>query len=493
MPPNNLPMLYDSRGQPVRGVSGTTASRRVAITDTFGAPGFANYSGYVSGFEDRFDDGSRQALYRSYQKMLRDTAIVAAGVHFYLNVLAKQKWSFEPAEADKDQMYADLAEKIMMWGDTSWTQIVRRASLYRFFGFSVMEWTARRGLGDYQIDDSDSALITIKDLEPRPFQTIERWDTDEHGRVMGMIQRSPQTQHEIYLPVVKTLYLVDKALSDSPQGFGLMRSMVSAARQLEIYERLEAIGFENDLRGIPVVRYPKQELDRMVRAGTITSQQAEKWREPLVSFVKKHGRTEGSGIVLDSSTYTTEDEAGRPSNIPKWAVEIMKGGTTALPENNKAIMRKNREMARIMGAEGLLLGDGSTGSYSLSKDKSHIFFLLVDGSLLYMRESAERQLLRVFWRLNGFPMEMMPSLKTEAVRYSDVEQVTASLVDMANAGAPLIPNDPAINDVRSQLGVSPQPEYEPAIEPEEDPEEDPPDDPDDEPEDDDDDAVLVDD
>ena len=48
----------------------------------------------------------------------------------------------------------------------------------------------------------------------------------------------------------------------------------------------------------------------------------------------------------------------------------------------------------------------------------------------------------------------MPELSTEAVRFTDVEQIGATLRDMATAGAVLEPDDPIIGEVRDLMGVS---------------------------------------
>ena len=65
---------------------------------------------------------------------------------------------------------------------TPWHRIVRRLSMYRFYGFSIMEWTAKR---------RDDGLLTFADVEPRAQRTIERWDVDETGKVMGALQTKP--------------------------------------------------------------------------------------------------------------------------------------------------------------------------------------------------------------------------------------------------------------------------------------------------------------
>ena len=138
-------------------------------------------------------------------------------------------------------------------------------------------------------------------------------------------------------------------------------------------------------------------------------------------------------------------------------MELLKGSATSFKENAEAIERVNREMARVLGVEQLLLGAGN-GSYALSADKTSSFFLLVDGALTEIREAVVEDLLKTLWELNGWDPEMMPELTTEAVRHTDVQEMAAVLRDMAAAGAVLDINDPAINEVREILGLSPQPE-----------------------------------
>ena len=111
-------------------------------------------------------------------------------------------------------------------------------------------------------------------------------------------------------------------------------------------------------------------------------------------------------------------------------------------------------MARIMGTEGLLLGGDKVGSLALSRDKSHNLFLVVDGTLLEIGQQFDRDMLDVAWMLNGWPDEMKPTMNHEAVQFKDIEQIAAALRDMANAGAILDDDDPAIGEVRDLLGLS---------------------------------------
>jgi hypothetical protein len=125
-----------------------------------------------------------------------------------------------------------------------------------------------------------------------------------------------------------------------------------------------------------------------------------------------------------------------------------------------AIERLNREMARVLGVEHLLLGSDSAGSFALSKDKTQSFGLIVASTLQEIKETFQSDFLVPLFELNGWDFDLMPTFKVEQIQYRDIEQVTTALRDMATAGATLMPDDPAINEVRDLLGLSHAPEME---------------------------------
>jgi len=419
--------------------------KRVPPTEAAGVPGTAIFGGFIQDNEKNVNIASREERFKTYSEILANTSIVAAGVRYFLNLVATAEWKFVPADHPEGERFAKLAEEMLTEDPrTSWHRIVRRAAMYRFYGFSIQEWTARR---------RDDGLLTFADIAPRAQLTIERWDIDKEGVVLGMLQRSPQTQEELYIPRTKTLYMVDDTLNDSPEGLGLFRHLVAPAQRLARYEQLEGFGFETDLRGVPIGRGPFTELAKMVQAGDLSKEQRVAIEAPLRKFIKNHVKTAQLGMLLDSITYESKDEAGRASSAKQWDVELLKSSGTSFAENANAIERLNRELARILNVEQLMLGSGSVGSFALSKDKTNAFFLLVDGALAEIREMIDEDLLKTLWRLNGFPVEAMPEIKTQAVRFTDVEQIAATLRDMATSGAPLGLDDPVINEVRDLMGV----------------------------------------
>ena len=86
-----------------------------------------------------------------------------------------------------------------------WRGVVRKAATYKFYGFSIQEWTAKR---------LDNGLIGIGRIDARPQSTIERWMRDDVGDIESVWQRSPQNSNEIEIPRDKLIYIVDDALRE---------------------------------------------------------------------------------------------------------------------------------------------------------------------------------------------------------------------------------------------------------------------------------------
>jgi hypothetical protein len=297
------------------------------------------------------------------------------------------------------------------------------------------------------------------DVEPRPQVTIEQWDTDLSGFVHGVQQRVPQNGELTYLPREKIVYVVDDSLNDSPQGLGLFRHLVEISNRLEKFELLEAYGYETDLRGVPIGRAPYAGIRAAVNNKTMTTAQANTALQNLKGFIEKHIKNPRLGLMLDSAVYSSLDDAQTPSQQRQWDVEILKGeGALSSEAVAKAIDRLNREMAIVLGVEGLLLGSNKTGSFALSKDKSHNFALIVDSTLQELADSFASDLVTRIFDLNGWDRKLTPKLKPDATRYRDIEQITGALKDMSQAGAILMPNDPVISEVRDLMGVERPPE-----------------------------------
>jgi len=422
---------------------------RVAATKTIGVPGTAIWNGYI-------DEGERdQALigqnrYRTYSDILANVSIVAAGTRYFLNLISNATWNIDPVDDTPEaKRFAEDVEFIIDQMNMPWRRVVRKAATYKFYGFSIQEWTAKR---------LDNGLIGIGRIDARPQSTIERWMRDDVGDIESVWQRSPQNSNEIEIPRDKLIYIVDDALNDSPEGLGLFRHLSEPTRRLKRFEQLEGYGFESDLRGIPVGRAPLAHLAELVKNGEITEAERTAIVQPLVDFMGNHIKNPKLSLLVDSVVYQSTGDNETPSNVKQWDLELLKAGSTSQGEIHETIRRLNEEIARILSMEGLLLGSGPNGTRSLSEGKSNNLAIVVDSTQKEMAETFDRDFIAVIGELNGWPKEMWPKFNPEPIRFKDVGEVTQALNDMAAAGAILAPDDPAINAVRGLLSMPPQTE-----------------------------------
>ncbi|MGI9491964.1 MAG: phage portal protein family protein, partial [Geminicoccaceae bacterium] len=177
-------------------------------------------------------------------------------------------------------------------------------------------------------------------------------------------------------------------------------------------------------------------------------------RKPMVDFVTNHIRGSDTGLLLDSSVYTGGGEDETPIKAEKFGVELLSGGSYGHKEISEAIERINREIARVLGVEQLLLGADSAGSLALSRDKSQAFFMVVNAALTELKTSFRSDLIDPLWILNGFDEELKPELDFESVEFKDPEQISKVIKDLATSGVPIEPEDDLVDELLAVVGLS---------------------------------------
>ncbi len=430
--------LVDTRGRPL------VPTRRTSPRISIGVSGTTAYGGYVqSGERNPRLIGFRR--YETFTDILVNASIVSACIRLFLNLIAKADWTVEPVDDSGDaRAHAEMLEEWLIHDPaTSWRRIVRRSAGYVFYGFSIQEWTMM----------PKDNVLTFKDIAPRAQKTIERWAVEDSGEVHGVWQRSPHTGAEIFLPRNRIVYLVDDSLNDSPEGLGILRHMVDPAERLKKLQKLETMGFETDLGGIPIGRAPLAELDKAVQAEKIEAADAKASLDALRAFLKNPVRTPDKSLILDSAVYAGEDDAASPSQVHQWGIDLLEAESKGLDAVHTAIERTNRDLARILGCEQLLLGGDGAGSFALSEQKAAQLFLIIDATLQEIADSYERDLVDPIWKFNGLDPDLKPELKPASPSFNDVGEITVALRDLATAGAIILPNDPVVRDIYGRLGL----------------------------------------
>jgi len=429
-------------------MNGPQPTKTARPTQMAGVPGFMLAGGIV---QSRERDSTLRGLRRfeTFNNNLLNVAIVGAAVRYFLDLAGNgAEWAVAPAD-EGDAAAVDAAEFVQNVFDdleeTPFSTVMKRAATFRFHGFSIAEWA---------VCSREDGRIGFSEIENRPQHTIEEWHLDSRSTVVGAWQRDPANGKMLYLPRNKILYLVDDTLEASPEGVGLYRHIARGADGIRRFEDLEHYGFETDLRGVPVGRAPLGELARMVEDGVITAAEAAAAREVLRGFIENHVRGPKTGLMLDSATYTTEDDKQTPSAVRQWDVELLKAGGVSHESIGKAIRRKTFEIARLLGAEFLLLGEDGSGSLALADEAKERIYHMVNSTRKEMGHAQTSQLIARICDLNNIPRAIRPVAAPAKVEKRKVGDVVDSLAKMAQAGAPIMPDDPAVNEVRDMLGLS---------------------------------------
>ena len=415
-----------------------------------GKSGSVGISGIINNNE-RNPRVAGENRYRVAQDIIYNCSAVVAGFRGFQTLVSRPKWSATPAldlgngtkSSDAAKAGAEFAERLLEQPMESWPRIVRRMAAHKMYGFGIHEWVAGR---------RPDGLVGLGKLKIRPWHTIKKWDVDEHGNVLGVWQTPNTILNEVYLPRESFLYLCDDALQDSPEGLGLWRHMVDPWERMKVYLRLEAQGYERDLRGIPVGRAPLAQIDADT---TKTPEQKKAMLDGIKNAVKMESKSADTGFVLDSATYEQVTSDGTaPSAQPMWDLELLTGNSSGFAELNNAILRLRFDMLMMMGMETMALGDTSSGSRALSQEKSRGLAMNIDSCIDEMCDAMNTDVLPMIWMLNGWPLSTLPNYKAESAAFKDIVAVTQALANIAQAGVMIDPADPAVNEVRLMAGLS---------------------------------------
>ena len=420
--------------------------RRPRETEIIGAPGTQIHGGYLTENETDRTLTHRQK-YRVFSEALVNCSIVAASVRYFTNLVGGATWTVQASPDDVNGEYADLVESILFEDmiERRWPNVVKRLAMYRFYGFAIFERTVRK---------REDGITTLFDLGPRPQNTIEKWDMDK-GILQGVSQLVPQDSRYVYMPRSKLVYIKDDSISDNPDGLGLFRQVIAPVRRLWRYEQLENIGYDGDLRGVPVGRAPYGELNEIAaenKGNDDLIAELKKSARNIETFVTDHVKSPNQGIILDSAVHSTMDATGRPSSIYKYSVDLLQGSSTSIPEILKSIDRCNLEIARVLGTEIMILGNGE-GSHALANQKADQLTLTLNDTLNHIQFVIKRDVLRPLWIMNGFDERLMPKLEVAAANNISVGEMTAAIRDLAQAGAMITPIDEINNFIRARMGA----------------------------------------
>lgn len=395
------------------------------LLQELGVTGLWQFSGYLT--EEKLQQlrGTRELAV--YREMADNDATVGA-INFAIEFLIKSvKWWAMPASDTPEALeYAEFLEECMNDMSHTWQSLISEIISMVWFGFQYSEIIYKKRMGLDQTDPTlrskfNDGRIGWRKIPTRAQESILHWVFDGDGGIRGAVQLPPDGGPLVNLPIEKCLLFRTVSRKNNPQGRSMLRNAFVAWFRKKEMERIEAVGIERDLAGLPYLYVPPSLLDP--NATDAEKAILEAYQKILVSV--RNG-DEQSALVFPS---TFDDQGNRLVEFG-----LVNSNSRRTVNTNDIILRYQKDILTSVLADILVMGQTNVGSYALSSSKTYLFAVAI-GSL--MDEIAnvfnDHAIVRL-WKLNGFPMELMPKLVHGDLEKQDLQVVAQAVLQMAQSG-----------------------------------------------------------
>ena len=314
-----------------------------------------------------------------YTEMSSNDSIIGACLHAIKQILRESRWTVKPGDENVAECKKDAAflETCMSGMTYSWSDFISDTLSMLTYGWSYFEQVFQQ-----QRDGS----ITWKKLAHRKQSSMERWEIDDVGEVLGLYQRPAPDYRLVYLPMAKSLLFRTESAGNNPEGRSILRNAYRAWYFKKNIEEIEGIGIERDLAGLPILTPPE---NFKIDGDDTETKAALAWAKKLVASIR---RDEQDGIILPFG----------------WEFKLLGSPGQRQFDTTTVINRYNKEIAVTVLAQFIMLGMERTGSYALAKEQTDIFYLCLEGWADAIGSVFNRYAIPTLFGLNGVSKEIRP-------------------------------------------------------------------------------------
>ena len=279
-----------------------------------------------------------------------------------------------------------------------------------------------RGIPDPFISSKyDDGRIGWRTWAVRGQETRDRWEYDPGtGDTLGMWQLAPPEYKQVYIPIQKALHFRLRAVEGNPEGYSLLRHAYRPWYFRKNIEKVEGIGIERDLAGLPTAWLPPEYM----------ADDADDGKKALYAMVKKIvtqiRRDESEGLVFPLA----HDDKGHQL----FDFKLMTSGGARQFDTNKIIMRYDQRIAMSFLADFLLLGHESVGSFALASSKTELFARAVGAILDSMCDTININAIPTLIAFNNISPKYIPTLTHGDMSAPDLNELGTFIQRLSLAG-----------------------------------------------------------
>lgn len=389
-----------------------------------GVSGLWQFSGYTN--EERLLQLQGIRGQKIFRQMSENDPTIGAFLYAIEFLLRNVAVRVEPAsDSPEDIEYAEFVTSCM--GDMSHTfeSTISEILSMCVFGWSGLEIVYKRRLGPEGDDPTtrsnyDDGYIGWRKLPIRSQESLQRWQFDNDGGVQGWWQQPPQGGPLLFIPINKALLFRTTSKKNNPEGFSLLRRAYTAWYRKSNMERIEAIGVERELSGLPVLYVPKEMLAADADANTKAV------LETYKRIVRNIRNDEQQGLVLP----TELDEQGKKL----LELTLLSSSSRRSIDTSAIITRYAKEILTCVLADVLTLGQGAVGSFALASSKTNLFSFALGSILDELVAPFNRYAIPRLFRVNAFPTKVFPKLVHGDLEKMDMSVVATAVLQFVQAG-----------------------------------------------------------
>lgn len=351
-----------------------------------GFTGLVEYSGQIR--EDFLKEFHGQQAYKRFNEMRLNNATIGSGLLAIEQMIRGMSWEFIGDEASVE--FLNEARDSM---SQSWNDFISEVLSFVWAGFSLFEIVYQKNNGAW----------TWRKFAPRGQDTVYKWLFDDEGGLAGFTQLAAPKFQAVDIPIESCILFRTRNEKNNPEGRSLLRIAWTSYYYLKNLQQIEAIGFERDVNGLPVIKLPENASTNENDTNSDASKAAKIVRNMRVD--------EQAGLVLPFG----------------WDAVLMNSSGKSFDSLANAIERYEKRIATAFFSQFLLLGQDGVGSLALSQNTTDFFMASVNSIADIIAETFTKYAVYRLLKLNGATDEMAREVK--------LTHTPASAVDIQKLGA----------------------------------------------------------
>ncbi len=358
-----------------------------------------------------------------YQEMSSNDPVITAILLCSRQLIRNVIWSVEAASSEKaDMEAAEFLQTCMNDMSIPWSAFIDDLMSFFEYGWSYCEIIYKKREGQKGKTPSKYAdgRIGWRKISGRSQTSLESWEIDEYGSILGMNQYTDTEKGTVFIPIEKALLFRTTTARNNPEGKSFLRGAYRPWYFKKHIEEVEGIGVERDLAGLPVL-YAPEGLDLF----DTQNPKAVETKNMALKLVSSIRRDRNEGVVLSHG----------------WDLKLLSSNSTRQFDTNSIINRYDQRIAITMLSDIVMMGGDKVGSFALAKTKQSILAAALDAQLSNVVEILNDIAVPRLFALNSFTnLTDYPKFKVTSVISPDLHELGQYITALANAQMPLFPD-----------------------------------------------------